>query len=281
MPDADYCARLVHEADKDRFLAALFAPAAHRDALYALYAFNVEIMRVREVVREPLAGEVRLQWWTDALSGARAEEAQSNPVAAALIKAIAGYGLPVQPLLELIEARISDLYDDPIATVSDLEDYAARTSSSLITLAAQILGEGAAPATGLTRHAGISYALGFLLRALPVHAARGKLYLPVEVMERHGARREDALAGQATSELRAVLAELRLRARWHLRAANAMIGNAPSAVILALLPVAPTAAILTRMERSNYQPFLPPEVPQWRRQWLMWRAARRPHRLAG
>lgn len=276
MPDTDYCARLVREADKDRFLATLFAPAAHRDALYALYAFNVEIARVREAVREPLAGEVRLQWWREAIAGERSGEAQANPVAAALIKAIASHGLPVQPLLELIEARISDLYDDAIANVTDLEDYAARTSSSLIAQAAQILGEGAPPpAPELARHAGIAYTLGSLLRAMPLHAARGKIYLPAEVMERHGARREDALAGQATSELRAVLAELRLRARWHLRAANAVIGDAPAAVIPALLPVAPIAALLARMERANFQPFSPPEVPQWRRQWLMWRAARR------
>ena len=56
---AAHCEALVRAADKDRFLAALFARAEHRPALYALYAFNVEIARVRELVREPLAGEIR------------------------------------------------------------------------------------------------------------------------------------------------------------------------------------------------------------------------------
>ncbi len=60
-----YCAELVRDADRDRFLAALFAPAEQRDALFALYAFNVEVGRVREAAREPLPGEIRLQWWRD------------------------------------------------------------------------------------------------------------------------------------------------------------------------------------------------------------------------
>jgi phytoene synthase len=62
-----HCEHIVRAADKDRFLATLFAPANRRGALFALYAFNVEVARVREVAREPMAGEIRLQWWRDAL----------------------------------------------------------------------------------------------------------------------------------------------------------------------------------------------------------------------
>ena len=60
MNNFEHCAALVREVDRDRYLATLFAPAEHRDALYALYAFNVEIARVRELAREPLPGEIRL-----------------------------------------------------------------------------------------------------------------------------------------------------------------------------------------------------------------------------
>jgi phytoene/squalene synthetase len=70
MQDAfTHCETLLRAGDKDRFLAALFAPAEHRSALYALYAFNLEIARVREVAHGPLAGEIRLQWWCDVLGG--------------------------------------------------------------------------------------------------------------------------------------------------------------------------------------------------------------------
>ena len=282
MQDADYCARLVREADKERFLATLFAPGAYRGALYALYAFNVEIARVRKVVHEPLAGEVRLQWWTDVISGHRDGEALANPVAAALADTIARFDLPVQPLLDLIEARVSDLYDDPMATLDELEIYAERTSSALIALAARIAGEDISPPSAeLTRHAGIADAITSLLVAFPAHAARGKLYLPSDLMQRHGAQTQDALAGKVTSQLHAVLAEMRQRARWHLGAASSSIDALPAAVVPALLPLAPLKALLARMERPDYDPFAPPDVPQWRRQWLIWRAARRPARIFG
>ena len=87
----EHCTALVREADHDRYLATLFAPAEHRDALYALYAFNVEIARVRDLVRQPLPGEIRLQWWREALEGERDSEAAAHPVAAALREVLARY----------------------------------------------------------------------------------------------------------------------------------------------------------------------------------------------
>jgi phytoene synthase len=60
-----YCEALVRAADKDRFLAALFLPPVVRAHAFALYAFNAEIAAVRGRARDPLAGEVRFQWWRD------------------------------------------------------------------------------------------------------------------------------------------------------------------------------------------------------------------------
>ena len=120
----DHCAALVREADRDRYLATLFAPAEHRAALFALYAFNVEIARVRDLAREPLPGEIRLQWWREALAGEREGEAAANPVAAALRETLVRYGFVAAPLLELIDERAFDLYDEPMLTAGALELYA-------------------------------------------------------------------------------------------------------------------------------------------------------------
>src|SRR4029078_2483164 len=71
MPDAfDHCQDLVRSGDKNRFLATLFAPQKYRRALFALYAFTREVARPRERAREPMPGEIRLQWWRDLLGGA-------------------------------------------------------------------------------------------------------------------------------------------------------------------------------------------------------------------
>jgi phytoene synthase len=274
-----HCEALVRAADKDRFLATLFAPAQHRGALHALYAFNIEIARVRESIREPLAGEIRLQWWADALAGIAAGEVRSNPVAAALLSTLEHYSLPVGPLAELIETRRFDLYDDPMRSLEDLEAYGRRTSAALINLGAGILSGSNPAAEAIAKPAGSALAITNLLVAFPLHVARGQLYVPLELLERHGVRQEDIAARQASLELRAVLAELRALARVHLRQAGDQLAAVPAAALPALLPVALVNALLDRMEAAAYDPFAPLEISAWRRQWRIWRASRRPARM--
>src|SRR5262249_48191842 len=90
-----YCEQLVREADKDRFLATLFAPANRRGPLFALYAFNSEVARVRDAIDNPMAGEIRLQWWRDALERPGAGEARANPIAAAMLDTVVRFRLPL------------------------------------------------------------------------------------------------------------------------------------------------------------------------------------------
>ena len=275
-----HCEALVRAADRDRFLATLFAPRERRGALFALYAFNVEIARVREVVRDPVAGEIRLQWWSDVLAGDGRGEIEAHPVASALRASVARYALPPERLQATISARRFDLYDEPMATLADLEAYADGASSSLIALAAQILnGDGASDIDALSHHAGLAHAIAGLLKAFPFHAARGQLFVPLELLERHGADREDVRIGRATPQLRSALADLRDSARRHLRQAQDMARTVSPDAMPALLPVALAGATLARMERGDYDPFVPVEIAPWRRQWLIWRAARRPSRI--
>src|SRR5271154_2683593 len=219
-----YCAELVRKTDRDRFLASLFAPAELRGALAALYAFNIEVARVRDVAREALPGEIRLQWWSDVLAGERGGEASANPVATALLTTIGRHRLAVDKLNDLIAARRFDLYDEPMATIADLETYAAKTASALIALAAQILGADAAVAA---EPAGIAYGITGLIRAFPLHAARHQLYVPSELLERHGIAAHDILAGQSSGGLNAALADLRSLAHRYLALAHDLVMALP------------------------------------------------------
>jgi 15-cis-phytoene synthase len=270
-------AELVRATDRDRFIASLFAPAEHRGAICALYAFNSEVARVRETAREPLPGEIRLQWWSDVINRDRDEEARANPVAAALLTTIERYRLSSAKLLDLIEARRFDLYDDPIATVADLETYASKTSSVLVALAAQIL--AGANVEVVTTPAGIAFAIAGLLRAFPLHAARGQLYVPMELLDRHQVRPHDTFAGRSSAGLQAAFAELNDLGRRHLDAAHQQMAVLPPLAVPALLPVALVRPTLMRLEGGD--PFSPAEIAPWRRQWLIWRAARNPARIAG
>jgi 15-cis-phytoene synthase len=276
MQDAyTHCETVVRAADKDRFLAALFAPAGLRRHLHALYAFNSEIARVREAAREVLPGEIRLQWWRDALAGQARGEVNANPIAAALLDTIAQYALPVEPLLGLIDAHSFDLYDEAMATVGDLDAYGRDTEGALMTLGARVLASGEVPAAGAAACAGIACAVAHRLRSFPLDVSRRQMFVPLELLERHGAARAEVEARRDSQGLQAALAELRA----HARAAFAQFGAAAAAIpdrcAPAFLATAIVPALLARLDRAAGDPFMPVEVPQWRRQWAIWRAARK------
>jgi phytoene synthase len=275
MDTAVYCQRLVREQDPDRYFTALFAPEARRPHLFALYAFNSELARVRESVSEPGPGEIRLAWWREVFEGGRGEEAGAHPVASAMLQTIADNRLPREAFIRMTEARVFDLYDDPVPTLNDLEGYAGDTSSALIRLASIVLAEGREPGGAeAAGHAGVAYAIIGLLRALPFQAQRGQVFLPAEVLARHGARRDDILHGEATDAVRATLADMRALARRHLEAARSATHGPESAP--AFLPLVIAELYLKKMEQPGYEPFRTPvEIAQWRRMAALWWAARR------
>ncbi len=185
-----YCEALVRAADKDRFLAALFAAAEHRGALYALYAFNSRSCGCARAFAN--------RW--PARSGCNGGTMRSPAMPPAMWRPTRWrrpcsrrwHATGCRPrLIGLIAARRFDLYDDPMAKLTDFDDYAGATSSALLELAARILGGDDMP--GLARlalHAGLGYAIAGLLQAFPIHAARGQLFLPLEVLQRHSVQLE-------------------------------------------------------------------------------------------
>jgi len=268
-----HCAALVRENDRDRYVATLFAPADKRSALFALYAFNAEIARVRDVTREPMPGEIRLQWWREAVLGERTGEAAANPVALALRETQLRYDLASEPLVNAIEAYRFDIYNAPISSIDDFHSYAVRTAGAIFELAVSILaGHKVTAISRLATEAGVALTIANVLARLPLHAVRRQLYIPLEILGQYRAKPDDVFAMRATPEVRAALADLRLRCRRHL----AHIGAAevsPTAQP-AFLSVAPLYQWLRDMERLDYDPFRPPQVALWRRQWRIWRAAK-------
>jgi phytoene synthase len=283
-----HCEGLVRSADKDRYLAGLFAPAPARRDLYALYAFAVEIARIGDVAREPLAGEIRLQWWREVLAGERSEAA-GNPVVAALLDTIATRALPTEPLTRLIDAHGRDLYGEAMASQADLDADAEATAGTLFALGAIILAGGEPPKVGLAarevanlpelavgeaaRHAGIAYGIARRIAGFPRDAARGKIFVPDDVLARHGVARAEIEARQDSAGLRAVLAQLRDHARSAFAAFSAAAPTLPEWAAPAFLVAALVPQMLARPAHAD--PFAVTEVPQWRKQWTLWWTAQR------
>lgn len=219
----DYCEALVRDADKDRFLATLFAPAASRPDLFALYAFDLETAAVAHRVRDPVAGEIRLQWWHDAL---RAEgHAPGHPVADSLAALLRRHGMDTAWALGLIDARRQDLYTDGDRTEAEFELFASQSAGAIFRMVAGVLGHAADESVRLAaHHAGVA-------------AAASRLS-----------------SGEVAFDRVAV-------ANRHRDAARDLIAQLPDTVLPAFLPL--TLAVDDRAS-----------LPQWRKQWILWRASK-------
>jgi phytoene synthase len=220
----DYCEALVRDADKDRFLATLFAPEAKRSDLHVLYAFDLEIRSVAHRVRDPVAGEIRLQWWHDALSFG-GDAATGHPVADAMLRVMQRHDLARSTVLDLVDARRRALYAENDGGEAEFELLASETEGAIVRLAAQVLGGPPREAVPLAaHHAGVVMAAG------------------------------DVATGPAPFDVPEMV-------RRHRDAARALIANLPDAVLPAFLPL-----VLAVENRAA--------LPQWRKQWILWRAAK-------
>ncbi|MGV1949890.1 phytoene/squalene synthase family protein [Agrobacterium vitis] len=270
----DVCLAMLREIDRDRYLACLLSPPEKQPALAALYAFNAELARVRDLVREPLPGEIRLQYWRDLLSGKGHGDTTANPLAAGLLAAVESYRLPVQPLLDMIDARIADLYDDPIGPRSALEGYAGETASALIQLASLVLDAGAAlNCATIAGHAGVAQAIAGLLALMPQHRARGQLYIPDEILTATGLDREAFLSGKDEMRIDGAIEAFAGLGLDHLAKARAG-GKLPASLVAAYLPVALAGPILRDARRRGADILQTPiRRAQWRRQLTLLRAS--------
>ncbi|HWZ39219.1 MAG TPA: phytoene/squalene synthase family protein [Bradyrhizobium sp.] len=271
---AAFCADLVRSHDFARYASALFVPAAERRALLALYAFNVEIFRIRDQVSQPLPGEVRMRWWTDLLAGAGHGGVEGNPVAAELLLAIRNFNLPAEPLSRLIDEHQFDLYNDPMPTLAALEGYVQETSSALFALAARVMAPPSAEIEHAARHAG--FALGFVqvIDSLPRDAARRQLFLPLQFLQSQGSSMEEVFARKQTPKTRAAIDQLIGEARRHLQTAFELLHEVPPTVRLVFLPLAQVRRDLARMARADNDPFVPPVPSRFSILWTLWRASR-------
>ncbi len=253
---ADFCLESLKQADPERFFTCLFAPSEFRSALAALYAFNLDIVRTREIVSEPMIGEIRLQWWRDALSGKGEGDVASHPIAGPLLDAISKYHLPSHALINLIDARVFDLYDDPMPSLNDLEAYCGETSSALFQLSLFILSNGkAVSAADLCGHAGVAFGMMSILKALPWHSARGQVYVPRDILERHHITADDIRRRELTPAISAALSEMRTLVRQHLDQVRHHVKALSPELVPAFLSLTSIEPVLRAMDKPNYDPF--------------------------
>jgi len=248
---------LLRRFDRERFVTTLFASPDCRDGLIALYAFNVELSRIREQAQEPIAGLIRLQWWRDAVLGGQG--GTGHPLVEPLRGAIARHRLDPDQIDRLLILRERDFEVDPPVDLAAAEDLAAAGPVTLAGLALVVLGADQSEANRRAARE-VATAWGVLghLRALAYHRALGRHTLP------------PLSDGEGLSDLARILAE---RAAAALASARALAWN--RAALPAVLPALQAEAHLRALRRAGWNP-LDPRLARIRPRplaltWAAWR----------
>ena len=249
-PLAEAVVASARAGEPDRYLAALLAPTPVRPKLMILAAFSSELRRAAALVREPAMGELRLQWWREALAQGAATRT-GNPIADALCDLVRKEALPPLLIGELIDARSRDLAPEPVGDDAALNAYLWKSEGIAFLLAAQVLGGRSQGAVAAAAAAARAYGLVRLLQGLPRALARRRLLLPHTYLEAVGLEPQALLAGTGDARLLGLLGELFADVRRHLAAGRQHVANLPRAVRPAFLPLALVASYVRRLERAG------------------------------
>jgi NADH dehydrogenase [ubiquinone] 1 alpha subcomplex assembly factor 6 len=255
-------ADFLRRHDRDRYLCALFAPANRRAAVIALYAFNYEIAKTREVVSEPLLGRIRLQWWREAIEAAYASgTVRAHEVMTPLAAAIREHRLSRAHFDAMLDAREFDLVNEPPASLAALEDYCAATAGRLQCLVLEVLDATRDEASEAAREVGTAYALVGLIRAIPYHARMRRRFIPAEIATEVGLDLGALFELKPPPALAVAVERMAGRARYHLASARSRRRRLPRAALPALLPARVASGYLGDIEavgHNVFDPRLPP-----------------------
>jgi phytoene synthase len=269
-PDEDISRVTARAWERDRYLAALLAPSTVREDLITLAAFAGEIARIPAYVSEPMMGEIRLQWWRDALS---AESGSGHPIADRMRAVIARYSLPEFLVVGFIDAQAFGLQDEPIADEQMLTAQLAKTEGALFELALRILGRSDAAARATALAAGKAYGLARMLVELPALWAQGRSLIPASRLADAGVSVDDWKSGISEEGIRPILAAIAADARRQLDVARRHARDLSRAQLVALLPIAVVEPYLQALGRHGRDPIRDPiDVAPLRRVWRIWRA---------
>jgi 15-cis-phytoene synthase len=243
--------RIARDGDPDRTLAALFAAPSVRASLLALIAFNVELARIGEQVSEPTLGEIKLAWWREALARAAQGESTGQPVADAMGALLRAHPHLRPTLDRLIDARRFDVVVKIMPDEEALKAYIGDTAGAMFAAAAALMDAEGEAAASVARAGGFAYGLTGLMRALPIHAAQGRIDLPADWLRQLGSSPEQILAGEASEGLAALLDEFRTEARASLREALRAMRDLDRAARTAFLPLALVEPYLSALAREG------------------------------
>jgi phytoene synthase len=251
------CENSVKKHDYERYLCCLLTNKSVRHKLFAIYAFNNEIAKIKDITSEPMAGYIRLQWWRDAIEEIynRSPVKHRHEVVEALYEVVSQSDIPKEWFYNLIDAREADIEFKTPENIDDLKKYAIGTSSNLFYLLMVANNINFAKAKEAAYFGGISYALIGLMRSMKYNAYHGRVMFPSDLMQKEGISSEDLSKGISIDKTKAITIALCTEAEVNLQNMRALIGGVSKEAKSILLPVCIVDVFLKRIRKNDYNLF--------------------------
>ena len=215
----------VQAAGTSFYWAMRILPPARRDAMFAIYAFCREVDDIADSDAPPTAKRVELIGWRDEIDAIYAGR-PSHLIGPALVAAVAEYHLRREDFIAVIDGMEMDAQTDICApSLAELDLYCACVASAVGHLSVRIFGDASPAADRVAASLGRALQLTNILRDIAEDAARGRLYLPRELLEAHGITDTDPAIVLRHSGLRAVCRDLARIAARHYDDADAALAQ--------------------------------------------------------
>jgi phytoene synthase len=270
-PD-EYCAQTAAASGSSFYYAFLFLPAERRRAITALYAYCREVDDVVDEVSDPTIAQAKLVWWAQEIDRLFSGSPQ-HPVARALQPHLGSYGITRARLLQILEGMQMDLQQTRYLDYPSLQRYCHLVAGVVGELSAGIFGATADATLAYARGLGQSLQMVNILREVGEDARRGRIYLPIDDLQRFEVKAADLLNSRYVDGFAPLMQFEAQRARTLYRDALALLpdvdrraqrpGLIMGAIYLSLLDELERAEFRVLHQRIGLTPL--------RKLWIAWR----------
>ena len=193
-PD-EYCQKKAAASGSSFYYSFLFLPPLRRRAITALYAYCREVDDVVDEMQDPEVARARLAWWSDEIGRLYAGDPQ-HPVTRALAPHLSAFDIRRDSLLLVLEGMAMDLQQNRYLDYAALARYCHNVAGVVGELSAGIFGASQERTYEYARKLGLALQLTNIIRDVGEDARRGRVYLPLDELQRHGVRVADLLEGR-------------------------------------------------------------------------------------
>ena len=201
----DYCQDKAAKSGSSFYYSFMFLPAERRQAITALYAFCREVDDVVDECHDLSLAQTKLEWWRQEV-GRVYNGTPTHPVGLALKDVIKGFRLPQEQLLEIIDGMAMDLSQTRYLDFKSLQLYCYRVASVVGLLAAEIFGYQDRQTLKYAHDLGLAFQLTNIIRDVGEDARRGRIYLPIEDLQRFNVPAKDILEARYSDAFRELMA---------------------------------------------------------------------------